>query len=289
VSAAGGVLVVGALGRMGERVRAALAEDDALRLGGALEAPGHPGLGRELEGGVRVTDDLEAALAPCDRLIVFATPGATLAAVEAARAARRPCVVGTTGFAPAQREALEAAAADVPLVVAANFSVAVNLLFHLVREASRRLGEGFDAEIVELHHAAKVDAPSGTALRLGEAVAEGRGRRLADHRVLAREGETGPRPPGAIGIQALRGGDNPGEHSVLFLGRGERLELTHRAATRDHFARGAVRAAAWVGGRPAGLYDMEQVLGLAQPQAARPGCTAAAPEAGAPAGPRADR
>jgi 4-hydroxy-tetrahydrodipicolinate reductase len=137
----------------------------------------------------------------------------------------------------------------------------VNLLFHLVRESARRLGGEYDAEVLELHHAAKIDAPSGTALRLAEAIAEGRN--ASDQRfVLAREGETGARPTGSIGVQALRGGDNPGEHSVLFLGRGERLELAHRAATRDHFARGALRAAAWVLGQPPGLYDMEQVLGL---------------------------
>jgi 4-hydroxy-tetrahydrodipicolinate reductase len=140
--------------------------------------------------------------------------------------------------------------------------LAVNVLVWLAREASRRLGAGYDAEIVELHHAAKRDAPSGTALRLGEAVAEGRGETLEGRAVLSREGEVGARPPGAIGIQALRGGDNPGEHVVLFLGGGARLELAHRAATRDHFARGAVRAAAWLAGRAPGLYRIEQALGL---------------------------
>ncbi|MEN8161475.1 MAG: 4-hydroxy-tetrahydrodipicolinate reductase, partial [Myxococcota bacterium] len=131
----------------------------------------------------------------------------------------------------------------------------------VARESARLLGAGYDAEIVEVHHAAKVDAPSGTALRLAEAIAEGRD--AAERRfVLSREGETGARPEGVIGLQALRGGDNPGEHTVLFLGRGERLELVHRSATRDHFARGALVAAAWLVGRPPGLYDMEQVLGL---------------------------
>ncbi len=260
--AAARVLVVGALGRMGERVRAALEEASGLELGAALEAPGHPALGRALAEGVRVTDDAKAALAACELAIVFATPEATLALLREAAAAGRPCVVGTTGFSPAQRAEIEELAARLPLVLAANFSVAVNVLFHLAREAAKRLGPGFDAEIVELHHAAKVDAPSGTALRLGEAIAEGRGQQLAERVVLHREGQTGPRPAGAIGIQTLRGGDNPGEHTALFLGRGERLELAHRSATRDHFARGAVRAAAWLRGRPPGLYDMEQVLGL---------------------------
>jgi 4-hydroxy-tetrahydrodipicolinate reductase len=195
--------------------------------------------------------------------VVFATPEASIGALRLAADAGRPCVVGTTGFADEERRAIEEVAGKIPVVLAANFSVAVNVLVHLVREAARLLGPGFDAEIVELHHGAKTDAPSGTALLLGAAVAEGRGESGSARLVLAREGRTGPRPSGAIGVQALRGGDNPGEHTVLLLGRGERLELAHRAATRDHFARGALAAALWVCGREPGLYDMEDVLGLA--------------------------
>jgi 4-hydroxy-tetrahydrodipicolinate reductase len=255
-------LVAGACGRMGERVRAVLAEQSALRLAAALEAPGHPELGRELAPGVRLGADPVAALAAADVAIVFANPEGSLALLRAAAEPGVPCVIGTTGFDAAERQELAVLAKRVPVVLAANFSVAVNVLFHLVRRAAALLGPGYDAEIVELHHAAKVDAPSGTALRLAEAVAEGRGEREAEGLVLAREGRTGPRRPGSIGVQALRGGDNPGEHTVLFLGGGERLELSHRSGTRDHFARGAVRAAAWVLGRPAGLYDMEDVLGL---------------------------
>ena len=255
------VLIAGALGRMGERLSALLAEDPALVLSAALERADHPGLGREVAPGVRVTENAAAALGSSELAIVFANPEASLALLRLASDARVPCVVGTTGFRPEQKKEIEALARRIPIVLAANFSVAVNVLFHLAREAARLLGAGFDAEVLELHHAAKVDAPSGTALRLAEAIAEGRDggdRRL----VLAREGETGARPTAAIGVQALRGGDNPGEHSVLFLGRGERLELVHRAGTRDHFARGALHAAAWLAGRPPGLYDMEQVLGL---------------------------
>jgi 4-hydroxy-tetrahydrodipicolinate reductase len=255
------VLVLGACGRMGERVRAALADTPGAALGAALEAPGHPRLGEKLEGGVVVSCDLAGALAGCGAAIAFATPDATLALVRAAAGAGVPCAVGTTGFTKEQRGELEALSARVPLCVAANFSVAVNVLFHLTRRAAELLPD-FDSEILELHHAAKVDAPSGTALRLGAAVAEGRGARLEDHQVLTREGHTGPRPGGAVGIQTLRGGDNPGEHTVYFLGRGERLELVHRSATRDHFARGAVRAALWLLGREPGLYDVERVLGL---------------------------
>jgi 4-hydroxy-tetrahydrodipicolinate reductase len=247
---------------MGESVRATLREDPSLRLAAAVEAAAHPGLGRELEEGVRVTDDAKGALRDADVAIAFATPGASLELLRAAADAEVPCVIGTTGFEEAQRVEVRSLSSRLPIVLAANFSVAVNVLFHLVRRAARLLGPDFDAEIVELHHAAKVDAPSGTALRLGAAVAEGLGTSLEERVVLARQGATGPRPEGAIGIQTLRGGDNPGEHTVLFLGRGERLELVHRSATRDHFARGAVRAAAWVRDRGPGLYDMERVLGL---------------------------
>jgi 4-hydroxy-tetrahydrodipicolinate reductase len=254
--------VVGALGRMGERVRAVLEEEELLQLGGALEAPNHPGLGRTLEEGVRVCDDAKLCLAGCDVAIVFAIPEGTLSFLREAADAGVPCVVGTTGFDPGQRAEIDGLAGRIPIVLAANFSVAVNVLFHLVREASRLLGPAYDAEIVELHHAAKIDAPSGTALHLGGAVAEGRGESLEKHLVAARHGETGARTAGDIGIQVLRGGDNPGEHTVMFLGKGERLEMVHRSGTRDHFARGAVRAAIWLLGRAPGFYDMEQVLGL---------------------------
>lgn len=259
-----GVLVVGALGRMGDRVRAMLADHDALKLGAALEAPGHPRLGALLEEDVRVVDDVRACLPRCEVAIVFAVPDATLSFLREAAGAGLPCVVGTTGFTARQRTEIDRLAARIPIVLAANFSVAVNVLFHLVRRASQLLGADYDAEIVELHHAAKIDAPSGTALHLGRAVAEGRGDSLEKHLVLSREGQTGARASGGIGIQALRGGDNPGEHTVMFLGRGERLELVHRSTTRDHFAQGAVRAAAWLLGRGPGLYDMEQVLGLSE-------------------------
>lgn len=255
------VLVAGAMGRMGERLCALLADDPALTLGAALERPDHPALGRELTPGVRLTENAAEALTSVDIAIVFANPAGSLALVRLAAGAGVACVVGTTGFSPEERKQIEALAQRIPIVLAANFSVAVNVLFHLTREAARLLGDGYDAEVLELHHAAKVDAPSGTALRIAEAIREGRS--LGESRlVLAREGETGARARGVIGVQALRGGDNPGEHTVMFLGRGERVELVHRSATRDHFAQGALRAASWLSGRPPGLYDMEQVLGL---------------------------
>jgi 4-hydroxy-tetrahydrodipicolinate reductase len=254
-------LVVGALGRMGERVRAALESEPRLNLGAALEAPGHPGLATQLDG-IPVTDDPKAALEGCDVAIDFAIPAATLANLRAAADAGVAYVTGTTGFSEDQRAEIATLAERIPVIHAPNFSVAVNVLAWLAREATRKLGPGYDAELFEIHHSAKRDAPSGTALFLAQAIADGRDVALDDHLILERAGETGARPDDAIGIQTLRGGDNPGEHTVMFVGQGERLELIHRAHTRDHFARGAVRAAAWLVGKPPGLYRIEEVLGL---------------------------
>ena len=257
------VACVGALGRMGERVRAALADADDAELVGALESPGHPGLDTEVAPGVRVVDDASRAFANASVAIDFSIPRSTAAALRSAADADVAYVCGTTGFSAAERAELDAAAARIPIVWAPNFSVAVIVLAHVVATAARLLGPDFDAEIVEAHHAAKRDAPSGTALRLAEAIAQARGQDLGKVIVAAREGDVGARSPGAIGVQSLRGGDNPGEHSVYFFGRGERLELVHRAATRDHFAPGALRAARWLRGRAPGLYTMDEVLGLA--------------------------
>jgi 4-hydroxy-tetrahydrodipicolinate reductase len=256
------VLVVGACGRMGERVRAALEGEPSLELAAALEAPGHPQLGAELAPGVRLRDDAKAALAGADVAIDFSRAAASLPVLRAAADAGVAYVMGTTGLSGDERAEIALAGRRIPVLHTPNFSVSVNVLVWLVREAARRLGPDFDAEIVELHHIQKLDAPSGTALRLAEAIAEGRGHPLEGHLVLERAGEIGARPAGAIGIQALRAGDSTGEHSVLFAGVGERLELVHRSQTRDHFAKGAVRAAAWLAGRPPGVYRIEQALGL---------------------------
>lgn len=258
-----GVMVVGAQGRMGLEVRAALAAEPRLRFAGALERPGHPDVGKTLAPGVVLADEPKRALAGCGVAIDFSVPAATLANLRAAADAGVAYVTGTTGFDAAGRAELERLAERTAVIHSANFSVAVNVLAHLAREAARLLGPSYDAELFELHHGQKRDAPSGTALMLGRAVAEGQGVELERHMVLERAGETGARPAGAIGIQTLRGGDNPGEHTIYFLGRGERLELSHRAATRGHFAAGAVRAAAWLAGRAPGLYRFERVLELA--------------------------
>ncbi len=256
------VLVVGALGRMGEQVRSQVELHPDLVLGAALERAGHPEIGSQVEEGIQVSDDIKAALAGVDVVVDFSIPESTLANLHAAADVGVAYVTGTTGFSPEQRGEIAAIAQRIPVVHAPNFSLAVNVLGWLSREASRRLGDGFDAELFEIHHSAKRDAPSGTALFLAEAVARGRSVKLEDKLVLERAGDTGARPEGAIGVQTLRGGDNPGEHTVMFVGKGERVELIHRSATREHCASGAVRAAAWLIGREAGLYPIEQVFGL---------------------------
>jgi 4-hydroxy-tetrahydrodipicolinate reductase len=256
------VLVVGAMGRMGECVRAAIADTPGLELGAALEAPGHPSVGRSISDGIQICDDPKAALASCEVAIDFTSPAATLQVMRAAAEAGVAYVCGTTGFSDAQRAEIGDLAARIPIVHAPNFSASVNILAWLTREAARKLGSGYDAELVEIHHSDKRDAPSGTSLRLAEAVAAGRNQKLADHLVLERAGDIGARPKDAIGIQTLRGGDIAGEHTVMFVGQGERLELVHRASTRDHFARGAVRTAEWLAGRDPGLYPVERIFGL---------------------------
>ncbi len=255
-------LVVGAMGRMGQCVRAAIAESPQLALRAALEVRGHPSVGDSIAGAIKISDDPKAALSACEIAIDFTTPEATLEVMRAAAEAGVAYVCGTTGFSDTQRAEIGDLAARIPIVHAPNFSVSVNILAWLTREAARKLGDGYDAELVEIHHSEKRDAPSGTSLYLAEAIAAGRNQKLADHLVLERAGNIGARPVDAIGIQTLRGGDIAGEHTVMFVGQGERLELVHRASTRDHFARGAVRAAEWLAGRDPGLYPIQRVFGL---------------------------
>jgi 4-hydroxy-tetrahydrodipicolinate reductase len=256
-----GVLVVGALGKMGICVREAVTHEPRLHLGAGLERPGFEEAGAQ---DFTLTCDPNEALENADVVIDFSVPDASLSLIRLCAERGIPSVIGTTGFSEAQRAEIATAAQSIPVVLAPNFSVAVNVLGHLAQRASELLGENYDAEIMEIHHNAKRDAPSGTALWLGERVAAGRSQELAKQACYTRHGEIGARPEGEIGLQTLRGGDVAGEHTIYYFGDGERLELTHRASTRDHFARGAVRAAAWVVDQANGLYGMDRVLGLDQ-------------------------
>ncbi|MFQ5894870.1 MAG: 4-hydroxy-tetrahydrodipicolinate reductase [Nitrospinota bacterium] len=261
--------VAGAAGRMGSRLVCLIKEDPEMELAGALERKGHPALGRDAgevagagKSGVALTDDIDEALRGAQVVLSFSVPEGSLEHARAAARAGMAAVVGTTGFPPSLRAEMESLGEELPLVFAPNMSVGVNVMFRLVAEAARLLGPAFDAEVLEAHHKLKVDAPSGTALRLGEVLAGATGRDFGQEAVFARQGQTGVRPARAIGMQTLRGGDVAGEHTVYFFGTGERLEITHRATSRDNFGLGALRAAKWVVGKPKGLYSMADVLGL---------------------------
>jgi len=264
-----GIGVVGAGGRMGQMLVAEIAGTAGCRLAGATEQKGSKALGRdagELAGvgalGVAVAADADALFANADAVIDFTAPAASVAHAALAAKHKKIHVIGTTGLDAAQEKALGAAARSAALVWAPNMSLGVNLAFALTEQVARILGPDWDIEIVEMHHRHKVDAPSGTALGLGRAAASGRGVKLDDVSQRVRDGVTGPRRPGDIGFATLRGGDVVGEHSVVFAGEGERLEIVHKATSRRIFARGAVSAALWARGRPPGLYSMRDVLGL---------------------------
>ena len=261
--------VAGAAGRMGGAVVRQLAETDGARVSAAGEAAGHPAIGRdvgEMAGigaiGVPIGETPRALFEASDAVIEFSSPAATLAHARLAGETGRAHVIGTTGLDADQQAGLAEAARGAAIVHAPNMSLAVNLLFALTRQVAAALDDRFDIEIVEMHHKHKVDAPSGTALALGQAAAAGRGVSLDGAAVMAREGRTGARRRGDIGFATLRGGDVVGEHSAIFAIEGERLELTHKASSRQIFARGAVDAALWARDRPPGLYSMFDVLGL---------------------------
>ena len=262
------IAVAGSGGRMGRMLLEAVFADAAARLAAALEIGGSPHIGRdagELAGvpaGVCITDDAERALAGCDVLIDFTRPGGTLQHLELCRRLKVRAVIGTTGFDEAGKQAIAAAARDTGIVFAPNMSVGVNVTLKLLDMAARILGEDHDIEVIEAHHRHKVDAPSGTALKMGEVVAAAMGRKLDDCAVYARQGVTGERQPGTIGFATIRGGDIVGDHTVMFAGAGERVEITHRSNSRANYARGALRAAHYLMTQPAGLYDMWDVLGL---------------------------
>jgi 4-hydroxy-tetrahydrodipicolinate reductase len=263
------VVVAGAAGRMGNRLVALLHEERDLRLVAALEAPGHAALGRDAGDvagvgrvSVPITADAEAALGKDRILIEFSVPEASLAHARLVARQGGRAVIGTTGFTPAQRDELAAIGRSIPILVAPNMSVGVNVAFRILADMARMLGDDYDVEIVETHHRFKKDAPSGTALRMAEVVAQALGRDLAQTAVYDRHDKLAERTRKEIGMAALRSGDVVGEHTVSFGALGERLELTHRAQSRDNFARGALRAARFIAGARPGLYSMQDVLGL---------------------------
>ena len=257
--------VHGAGGRMGRHVLDAVIADPACCVAAAVDRPGHPGAGQVLvpespgQPEVVLTDELAPALATCDVVIDFSLPEPALAMLDLTSAHKVATVVATTGFDEPAKRRIARAAEQIGVVFAPNYSIGIAVLTDLVRAAAQAL-PGYDVEVLELHHTAKVDAPSGTALRLAEEAADARGQKLADVAVYHREGRTGPREVGTIGMQTLRAGSSPGEHTIFLAGPGERLELTHRAQSREGFATGSVRAARWLVGRAPGLYDLRDVL-----------------------------
>ena len=261
--------IAGAAGRMGRVLTRIIHETPGAEVAGGLEPEGSPHLGTDmgvLAGigplDVLVTDDALALLTGIDGIIDFTVPAATLALAELTAQARIVHVIGTTGINAEGNARIEAAARHARIIKSGNMSLGVNLLAALVRKVAATLGEDFDIEILDMHHKHKIDAPSGTALMLGEAAAQGRGVELKDRAVRSRDGHTGARTPGDIGFATLRGGAVIGEHTVMFAGETERIELTHMASSRDMFAKGAVRAALWGLDKKPGLYKMTDVLGL---------------------------
>jgi 4-hydroxy-tetrahydrodipicolinate reductase len=260
--------IAGAGGRMGRMLLEAAATQSGMAISGALEHPSSPLLGRdagELSGnarGIVIVADLAAGLANAQVLIDFTRPEGTLQHLAACRKQAVSMVIGTTGFTADQKREIEAAAKDIAIVFAANMSLGMNVLVKLVEMATRALHEEYDIEIIEAHHKLKVDAPSGTALMLGEAAAKSAGTSLDKIGVFERHGVIGERQPGSIGFSAIRGGDIIGDHTVMYAGSGERIEITHRSSTRATYAHGAMRAARFLEGRKAGLFDMQDVLGL---------------------------
>lgn len=256
------IAIAGSGGRMGKILLDCVMQADDMELHAALETSGSELLGNVVGSGVKISADVVSALQGSDVLIDFTRPEGTLRHMDICRKLGVNMVVGTTGFNAQQKAQLGSAGQDIGIVFAPNMSVGVNLVFKLLETASRVLAEGYDIEIVEAHHRHKVDAPSGTALGMGEVVARTLGRDLSRVAVYGREGVTGERDPSTIGFSTVRGGDIVGDHTVLFAGTGERVEITHKASSRATFALGALRAARFLQANPAGLYDMQDVLGL---------------------------
>ena len=262
------VVIAGCSGRMGHALLEGVFADTELVLHGALDRADSPQIGRDAgeqfgkKSGVLISHDVDAALKGADVLVDFTRPEPSLIYLDACQKASVNMVIGTTGFTSEQKAVIAKAAKDISVVFAPNMSVGVTLLINLVQAAAKVLNEGYDIEVIEAHHRHKVDAPSGTALRLGEAAASALGRSLDECAIYGREGVTGERDPSTIGFATVRGGDVVGDHTVLFAGIGERVELTHKASSRATFALGALRAGKFMQGKKTGLFDMQDVLGL---------------------------
>ncbi|WP_370630116.1 4-hydroxy-tetrahydrodipicolinate reductase [Xenophilus sp. Marseille-Q4582] len=262
------IAIAGASGRMGRMLIEAVQKSDDVQLAGALDIAGSPALGADaaaflgLNSGVAITDDLRAGLKDAQVLIDFTRPEGTLAHLAVCRELGVQAVIGTTGFSEAQKAEIAEIAQDIAIVMAPNMSVGVNVTFKLLEMAARALSTGYDIEILEAHHRHKVDAPSGTALKMGEVIAQALGRDLQDCAVYAREGVTGERDPSSIGFATIRGGDIVGDHTVLFAGTGERIEISHKSSSRAGYAQGSLRAVRFLAERRKGLFDMADVLNL---------------------------
>jgi 4-hydroxy-tetrahydrodipicolinate reductase len=261
--------VAGAAGRMGSRITALSKEYDGLQLGGAFERAGHKDAGKDAgliagigETGIKLADSLESVIDNVDVVISFATVDASKEHMRIAASKGKAIVIGTTGFSKEDMSAVNEASKKIPCVMSSNMSMGVNLLLKVLQDITRALGDDYDIEIIEAHHRMKKDAPSGTALKMAQVIADAVDRNLDEVGVYARKGIIGERTKKEIGIQAIRAGDIVGEHTVIFGGLGERIEVVHKVSSRDTFARGALRAALWLKGKPAGLYDMQDVLGL---------------------------
>lgn len=263
------IIVAGATGRMGSRVVALAKDYPGLQLAGAFERKGHSSAGKDIgllsgcgECNVLLVDDVESVIDSGDVIVDFTTPESTLYNVKVAASKKKAMVIGTTGISPEQVQTIRKYSAEIPVVLAPNMSVGVNLLLKVLKDVARVLGDDYDIEIVEAHHRLKKDAPSGTALKMAQVIAEAVDRNLDSVAVYARKGIIGERTRKEIGIQTVRAGDIVGDHTVIFGGLGERIEITHRASSRDTFARGALRAALWLNRKNPGLYDMRNVLDL---------------------------
>jgi 4-hydroxy-tetrahydrodipicolinate reductase len=262
------IAVAGASGRMGHMLIEAIAQSTDCQVSGALDVPGSPGIGLDAAGfsgqpsGVLIEADIRQGLKNASVLIDFTRPEGTMAHLAVCRDMGVKLVIGTTGFSDAQKAEILEASRSIAIVMAPNMSVGVNVTLKLLELAAKSLSSGYDIEIIETHHRHKIDAPSGTALKMGEVVAKALGRDLKGHAVFAREGITGARDPLAIGFSAIRGGDIVGDHTVMFAGIGERIEITHKSSTREGYAEGSLRAARFLADKPSGLFDMFDVLNL---------------------------